>query len=324
MKTKDSISKSDVNIVFFGTPHFAAEILRYLFDRKVKVLGIVTQPDRPKGRSLFLSPSPVKSALLELFPTIPLLQPEKASQENFLEELRALKADLFVVVAYGQILTQKLLDIPPLGCINVHASLLPKFRGAAPIQRAILEGEKETGVAIQKMVRQLDAGDVIAVAKTLISEEMTSGELQEKLCELSKPLLLSVIHSYKNGIPPAEPQDPSLVTHAAKIEPEEVEIDWTKPAERLHNLVRGFSPRPGAWCWIQSGPERKRLKILKTKLSSLKGAPGALLSTQGIVACGKGTIEFIEVQPEGKRPMKAIDWLRGQKNSFRFEVRSSN
>jgi len=322
MKMKDNISKSDVNIIFFGTPLFAAEILRYLFDHKVKVLGIVTQPDRPKGRSLSPSPSPVKSVAVELLPHVPLLQPEKASQEAFLEELRSLEADLFVVVAYGQILSQKLLGIPRLGCINVHASLLPKFRGAAPIQRAILEGEKETGVAIQKMVRQLDAGDVIAVSKIPIPEEMTSGELQEKLCELSKPLLLSVIHSYKEGIPSAHPQALSLVTYAAKIEPEEGEIDWTRPAEKLHNLVRGFSPRPGAWCWIQSGPERKRLKILKTKLSPLKGKPGDLLSTQGIVACGQGALELIEVQPEGKRPMRALDWLRGQKNNFRFEIRS--
>lgn len=231
-----------------------------------------------------------------------------------MEALTELKADLFVVVAYGQILSQKLLDIPLLGCINAHASLLPKYRGAAPIQRCLMAGDAETGIAIQKMVRQMDAGDVIACSKISIPIEMTFDELHAKLIELAKPLLLEVIHRYSEGIPAAEPQDPEKATYAAKIELEEGEVDWHKPAQEIHNLIRAFSTRPGAWCWIYTPQEKKRLKILRSKPASGRGAPGELLSPEGIIACGDAAIQLIEVQPEGKRAMKANDWLRGQKN----------
>jgi methionyl-tRNA formyltransferase len=297
------------NIIFFGTPAFAAEILRYLLSHHVSVVGVVTQPDRPRGRTLQIAPSPVKEALLETSPKIPLFQPEKASEESFLHNLAALKADLFVVVAYGQILSQKLLDIPPLGCINVHASLLPKHRGAAPIQRCLMAGEKETGVAIQKMVRQLDAGDVIATTKIFIPSDMTFGDLETKLCEISNPLLLQVLQSYEKGIPPATPQNHDLATYASKIELEEGEIHWSKSAEEIHNRIRAFSPRPGAWCWQEPG--RKRVKILRSRIATGEGSPGALLTKNGVIACGHGAIELIEVQPEGKKPMSAGDWLRG-------------
>lgn len=298
-----------MKIIYFGTPAFAAEILRHLLNNQVEVVAVVTQPDRPKGRSLQLTPSPVK--ILALENNIPVLQPEKASDPTFLQELITYKADLYVVVAFGQILSQKLLDIPPLGCINVHASLLPKFRGAAPIQRSILAGDTETGVAIQRMVRQLDAGDVIALSKTEIDPDMTSGELEQKLIELSKPLLLSVIREYELRIPPAEPQNPSLVTYASKIELEEGEIHWNRSSQEIHNLIRAFSPRPGAWCWIQIGEERKRLKILRSQLVNAEGSPGTLISHQGVVACGQGAIKLIDIQPEGKKVMNASDWLRG-------------
>jgi len=306
-----------VKVVYFGTPFFAAEVLRYLLDHDVDVVAVVTQPDRPKGRSLQLTPSPVKTLVREKAPHIPVLQPEKASQETFLQELATYKADLFVVVAFGQILSQKLLDLPPKGCINVHASLLPKYRGAAPIQRCLMGSEKETGIAIQKMVRQLDAGDVIATSKISISKEMTFGELEEKLIYLTKPLLLDVIHQYKNGIPHAEPQDPNQVTYASKIELEEGEIHWDLPADRIHNLIRAFSPRPGAWVWIYIGKERKRLKILRSQIVSVDPSVGCKPGqwfTEGIVCCKDGAIKLIDVQPEGKKVMKAADWLRGQKN----------
>lgn len=298
-----------MKIVYFGTPLFAAEILQYLLDHQIEIAAVVTQPDRPKGRSLQLTPSAVKTATPL---SIPLFQPEKASQELFLKELKDLNADLFVVVAFGQILPQKLLDIPPLGCINVHASLLPKYRGAAPIQRSILAGEKETGIAIQKMVKQLDAGDVIATAKTEILPDMTYGELEVILRELAKPLLLKVIREYEKRIPHAEPQDRELVTFAPKIELEEGEIHWARSAQDLHNLVRAFSPRPGAWAWVKVGNEKKRLKILKTQIFNGSGQPGEFLSS-GAVACGRGALQLIDVQPEGKKVMKATDWLRGQK-----------
>jgi methionyl-tRNA formyltransferase len=312
-----------VKIIYFGTPFFAAEVLRYLLDQGVEVVAVVTQPDRPKGRSLQLTASPVKTLITERALKIPILQPEKASQESFLEELFQLKANLFVVVAFGQILPQKLLDIPPLGCINVHASLLPKYRGAAPIQRCLMAAEEETGISIQKMVRQLDAGDVIAESKISLSKEITFGELEQELIQLTGPLLLDVIHQYKNGIPNARPQDSSQVTYASKIELEEGEINWTLPADTIHNLIRAFSPKPGAWAWIQMGEEKKRLKILRSSVVSVElskaVSPGAWM-TPGVVYCGKNALKLIEVQLEGKKVMRADDWLRGclqgQKNIY--------
>jgi len=301
-----------LRIVFFGTPDFAASILRYLLDAQVEVVGVVTQPDRPKGRSLQESPSPVKSCLLERNLKIPVLQPLKASDAPFLEQLKQLRADLFVVVAFGQILPQTVLDIPAKGCLNIHASLLPKYRGAAPIQRSLLHGDKETGVAIQKMVKQLDAGDVIATAKIEIVPDMTSGELEKELCELSKPLLILVLQAYESGIPAAEPQNHSLATYASKVSVEEAEIDWNKPAEEIHNQVRAFSPKPGAWCWLAgSSGEQKRVKIIRTSVSDQNGAPGRILTPDGVVGCGSKSLKIIEIQPEGKRVMNASDWLRG-------------
>jgi methionyl-tRNA formyltransferase len=308
-----ALSMRRFNIVFFGTPQFAASVLEYLLVHGVSVVAVVTQPDRPKGRALKLTPSPVKALILEKFPHIPILQPEKASQEEFLSALKDLKADLFVVVAYGQILSQKLLDIPPLGCINVHTSLLPRFRGAAPIQRAILAGDTETGVVIQKMVRQLDAGDVLSVAKTKILPNMTFADLEKELNELAKPLLLKLLSEYENGVPEGTAQDHSQATYAAKVEPEEGEIHWNLPASQIHNLIRAFSPKPGAWCWIHVKGEKKRLKILRSEVCQASGAPGSLLA-DGVVVCGVGALRLLEVQPEGKKTMKASDWFRGHSN----------
>lgn len=299
-------------ILFFGTPHFAAEILEYLLLHEIPVVGIVTQPDRPKGRSLEVKASAVKETALRLVPHLPILQPEKASEPSFLETITMLGADLYVVVAFGQILPQKLLDIPRWGCINVHASLLPKYRGAAPIHRAIMNGEKKTGIAIQKMVKKLDAGDVIAAEECDISPNMTFAELEKVLCDLSKPLLLSVILSYAHGIPPAIAQDPTQVTFAAKVELEEGHIDWNFSTEKIHNLVRAFSPKPGAWVWIEMNGQKKRLKILRTLVLDQMGEMGEI-SSDGTVYCKEGALKLLEVQPEGKRPMNGADWLRGLK-----------
>lgn len=305
---KSSSLKSKV--VFFGTPHFAAEILRYLSEHRISIVGIVTQPDRPRGRSKQLVSSPVKEMAEEVFPNVPIFQPEKASNEEFLHALSLLHADLYVVVAYGQILSQKLLSLPAKGCINVHASLLPKYRGAAPMQRCLMAGEKETGVAIQKMVKQLDAGDVIAVAKIPIPKEMVLGELEAELCALSKPLLLQVIREFDAGIPEAMPQDHTLATYAPKIDPLEGEISWSDPAEKIHNLIRAFSPRPGAWTYLDG--KTKKMKILRAHLvENRSGSPGQILSKDGLIACGQGALQVIEVQPEGKKVMTWSDWLRG-------------
>lgn len=301
------INISKIKIVFFGTPNFAAACLEYLLAKGFDVVAVVTQPDRPKGRSLQVAPSRVKEVVAG---KIPVLQPEKASSANFIEEIAKYNADLFVVVAFGQILSQKLLDVPPMGCINVHASLLPKYRGAAPIQRVLMNGENETGIAIQKMVKQLDAGDVIAVSKMSLSDEMTFGELEAQLLELAKPLLVDVIHQYEQGIPSAQPQDHELASYAPKISIEEGEIKWNRPAIEIHNLIRAYSPRPGAWTRLQNG---KRVKILRSKIVSGQGQIGQLHS-DGVLFCGQGAIQLIEVQPEGKKVMLAVDWLRGFPN----------
>jgi len=297
------------SIVFFGTPPFAASLLRFLHEHKISIDAIVTQPDKERGRSLQVLPSAVKALALELGLKCPIFQPEKASEESFLHLLEKLGTPLYVVVAYGQILTQRLLSIPSKGCINVHASLLPKYRGAAPIQRALLAGDEESGVCIQKMVRKMDAGDVIATAKVIIPPEMTFGELEAALCETSKNLLLGVLAAYEKGIPSASSQEENLVTFAPKIEPQETEIQWTNPAKIIHNQIRAFSPRPGAWSWLEK--DKRRIKILRTRVVPGAGAPGMILSKEGLVACGEGALELLEVIPEGKRAMAGKDWLRG-------------
>ncbi len=313
-----------MKIIYFGTPSFAAQVFSYLFEQKISIIAIVTQPDRPQGRNLLLTLPAVKETAHRLAPHIPVLQPEKASEPAFLGQIEAMQADLFVVVAYGQILSRKLLAIPQRGCINVHASLLPKYRGAAPIQRALMNGDGETGISIQKMVYELDAGDVIAEAKIAIAPDMTYGELEPSLCNLSKPLLLSVLHRYQTGVPEAHPQDASNVTLAPKIKIEEMEIHWNQDATHLHNLVRGLSPRPGAWCWIDQNGERKRLKILRSKTAPHAGSPGQVLVFEKEICCvaaQKGSLQLLEVQPEGKRAMAAADWIRGCKEPPHFFVK---
>lgn len=305
-----------MKIIFFGTPHFAAEVLQDLLAHKLEIIAIVTQPDRSKGRSGALLPSEVKKVATTA--SLPILQPEKASDPQFLASLEAYRADLYVVVAFGQILPQKLLDFPPLGCINVHASLLPKYRGAAPMQRSLMDGVKETGVCVQKMVKQLDAGDVIAESKVPVPIDMNLGDLQKVLCEASKKLLLSVIRSFERGIFSAHPQDPSKVTFAPKIEVEECEIDWSLSAEKIHHLVRALSPRPGAWCWIEQEGVKKRLKILRTQVVSEEGAPKQFDPSKGLIYCGNNAVELKEVQPEGKKAMPASAWACGLKGKVIF------
>ncbi len=303
-----------MKIVFFGTPDFAAQVLHALLEHHIEIVAIVTQPDKVAGRNLQMKESAVKLLAKSRVPAIPVLQPVKASDPVFLEGLREIKADLFVVVAYGQILSRALLAIPPLGCINVHASLLPKYRGAAPIHRALTNGEGETGVSIQKMVYQLDAGDVIDEAKIDVPPDMTFPELERELCSLAKSLLLSVLGQYQRGIPEGKPQKESEVTYAPKITPEEAQIHWTEEATVLHNRIRGMSPRPGAWCWTLQGGVKKRLKLLRARLVPQVGAHGELLAfakNRCVVAANGGALELIQVQPEGKKAMDIAEWIRG-------------
>lgn len=304
-----------MRIVFFGTPQFAANVLQYLIDHQIKISAVITKPDRPKGRSGDPVPTPVKLVALAQNPPLPVYQPELVSAPEFAETLRAYQADLFVVVAYGEIIKQHILDMPVKGCINVHASLLPKYRGAAPIQRSIIDGETETGVTIMYMVKKMDAGDIIKMVKVPISSNMTYGELEKALCEIGSKALLEVIQQLEQGVVSRQEQDHSKATLAPKIELEDCEIHWDQPAQVIHNLVRGVNPFPGAWCRLQVKGQPKRLKIFTTRvLHNRSGQPGTILSfgKEGFVlACAEGALQILELQLEGKKAMSADELMRG-------------
>lgn len=301
-----------MKIVFFGTPSFAATILEYLLQQQASIIAIVTKPDRRKGRNLQISPGAVK--LVAEKHNIPLYQPEKARDPQFVALLRELHADLFVVAAYSEIFNSALLTLPPLGCINVHASILPKFRGAAPIERCIMAGETESGVTIMAMAKELDAGDMFAIAKTPIPESMTSGELYEALAQLGGPALWQVIQQIDQGSAKKTPQDHSQATFAPKVNLEDGEIDWNNPVETIYNQFRGVTPKPGAWCWVKVNNSLKRLLLKKVSPNAEKrGRPGEILVEQEklFVGCGRGVLSLEMVQLEGKKCLSVADFLRG-------------
>ncbi len=311
-----------MKIIFFGTPQFSADVLQYLIDHQIKIVAVITKPDRPKGRSGHPIPTPVKLIAQTQHPPIPVHQPELVSAPEFADTLRSYHADLFVVVAYGEIIKQHILDMPPRGCINVHTSLLPKYRGAAPIQRSIINGETKTGVTIMYMVKKMDAGDIIKIVKVSIGDNTTFGELEKTLCEVGSVAVLDVIHQLEQGEVHHEEQDHSKATLAPKIELEDCEIKWNLPAKVIHNLVRGVNPYPGAWCYVKIGDHQKRLKILSTAVLDDHGIPGTILKygKDGLViACGEGSLQILELRLEGKKAMTAEELMRGiPKNSLTF------
>lgn len=311
-----------MRIVFFGTSAFAARIFTYLIQQGIEIVAAVTKPDKPKGRSLQLTPPPLKETLLKLRPDLPIHQPRRASTPEFAEILKSYTPDLFVVVAYGEIIKTILLQLPRLGCINVHASLLPKYRGASPIVRCLMNGEKETGVAIMEMVLEMDAGDVLEMVKTAIPHTMTFGELDQKLSEIASPALVKVIRDFELGSVKKTPQDSSQATFAPKLLPGEDEIKWSKSAEELHSLVRALSPSPGAWCWLQIGVEKKRLKIKKSEvvpgIQGICGQNHILNKQEWVVVCGKDGLRLLEIQLEGKKSMPIADFLRGSNSPLTF------
>lgn len=306
-----------MRIIFFGTPVFSAKILEFLLQQGIEIVAVISKPDRPKGRSNVPVPTPVKMAALAHDPAIPVYQPEIVSAPDFAETLKDFNADLFVVVAYGEIIKQHLLDMPKRGCINLHTSLLPKYRGAAPIQRCIIEGETSSGVTIIHMVKKMDAGNMIEIVKVPIGRDTTFGELEETLCEVGTQALLNVIHSFEKGEPSSIPQDPTQVTLAPKIELEDCEIDWNKPAQEIHNLVRGVNPYPGAWCYVKVRGVKKRLKINRTHvIPSEYAIPGTIINLDQskenlFIATGDQALELIEVQLEGKKSMSSAELTRG-------------
>lgn len=296
-----------MRIVFMGTPEIAAVCLRRLLAAGLDVAAVYTQPDRPQGRHQVLTPSPVKRTALER--GIPVYQPEKFRQAEVVEELRQLHPDVIAVVAYGCILPQSVLNIPPLGCINIHASLLPRYRGAAPYQWAVLKGERITGVTAMFMDKGMDTGDIIRTVETEIGENETAGELLERLAPLGAELLADTLAALPNGVE-RRPQDPDSATYAPMLDKTHAPLDWSRPAQQLHDQVRGLNPWPIATGEIGGTV----FKIYETRAVSGDGPAGTVLSLdrQGLrVACGEGALEIRTLQAPGGKRMSAADYFRG-------------
>jgi methionyl-tRNA formyltransferase len=311
-----------VRIVFLGTPVFAVPSLEALIASPHDVVAVVSQPDRPKGRGQQVRATATKA--IANARGVPVLQPPKIRDEAFLQQIRDLKPDLGVVVAFGRILPDALLAIPRLGMINVHASILPRYRGAAPIHRAVLAGDTETGVTIMRVVTELDAGPTFAMAAVPIPPDATSGDMEDTLARLGPQLLLTVVDDLAAGRAVETPQDDSRATHAAKITKAEGAIDWADPADVIHNKVRGLQPWPLAWTHL--GSDRLVLRqTIPHPTSGRRGVPGTVVRAEGddlIVACGGGTaLRILEIQPEGRRTMTAREFLvgRGAAEGARFE-----
>jgi methionyl-tRNA formyltransferase len=300
-----------MRIIFFGTPDFATPPLRALIGEGHDVVAVVTQPDRPQGRSRStLVSSPVKVVALE--EGIPVLQPERPRGEEFMAQLRAYEPDLAVVVAYGHILKQDLIDLPRLGTLNIHASLLPRWRGAAPIQAAMLAGDDETGVCVMRMVLQLDAGAVLLALRTPIDEMETAGELTERLSELGAEAIVEAVTQLDLGVLVEVPQDESKVTYASKIDRAMARLDFTRSARRVARMIHGYDPKPGAWGVMRGGEVRLfGARVLPDRT----GDPGEVLEIGEmgmIVACGDGAVAVEAVHPAGKRRLAALDWAQGR------------
>jgi methionyl-tRNA formyltransferase len=296
-------------IVFMGTPEFAVPSLTALFEVG-EVVAVVTQPDKPKGRGQALAVSPVKARALER--GVPVLQPVKLRTPPFSEELRQYAPDVCVVTAYGKILPKELLELPPRGCVNVHASLLPRFRGAAPIQWAIAHGDTETGVSLMVMDEGLDTGPVLAERRLPIAPDETSATLHEKLSRLGGELLREALPAYLRGELTPVPQPSEGVVLAPIIQKEEGRLDFTRPAVELERRLRAFTPWPGAFTTLDG----KLLKVHRARVGEGRGEPGSVLSVgpAGLeVACGEGSLVLVEVQPEGKRVMGAGEFLAGRR-----------
>ena len=296
-----------------GTAELSGASLEKLFgDKRYSVLAVVTQPDKPKGRDLKLTPSPVKVLAEKL--NLPVLQPLKARDEKFISELRELKPDLIVVVAYGQILPQTILDLPPFGCLNVHTSLLPKYRGAAPIQWAIADGEPETGVTIMKMDAGLDTGAILSTHRTPILPTDDSQILHDRLAQLGAELLIETISTFVAGriSPQAQPAEGS--TYAAKIKKEDGRIDWNLSAQKIWNRLRAFTPWPGAFTFLKTELKPQLLKIWKVEVVGKSGIAGTILSadkTGIVVGCGENALRILELQREGGKRLTAEQFLAG-------------
>ncbi|MBP1764760.1 MAG: Methionyl-tRNA formyltransferase [Firmicutes bacterium] len=300
-----------LRIVFMGTPDFAVPCLDRLVRDEHQIIAVVTQPDRPKGRGRHFTPSPVKEYAQEY--NLPVLQPEKIKDPGFMEQLAVLQPDVIVVVAFGQFLPQRLLDLPSLGCINVHASLLPKYRGAAPIHWAIMNGETSTGVTTMYMDSGMDTGDMILKRETPISPDENTGQLHDRLSSLGAGLLAQTLELAVENKAPRTPQNSEEASYAPLLTRQIEAIDWKRSAMEIHNQVRGLNPWPGAYCLYND----RTLKIWRTHIQETVGifaAPGCIVAVERdclLVAAGNGTICIDEVQPQNKRRMGVGDFSTG-------------
>ena len=292
-----------------GTPDFAVPTLLELVAHGHEIVAVYTRAAKPAGRGMKLQPTPVELQATRL--GIPVLTPTTLKTPEAEATFRAHGADAAVVVAYGMILPQNILDVPPLGCFNLHGSLLPRWRGAAPINRAIMAGDAESGVMVMKMDVGLDTGDVAMAERIAITDAMTAQDLHDALTPLGADLMVRAIGALERGRLQLSPQSEAGVTYAAKIDKAEAKIDWSKSAHEVLRHIHGLSPFPGAWCEVPLEGEMVRVKILRCALADGAGAPGDLLDDRLTVACGEGAIRIVDLQRAGKQPMKAIDFLRG-------------
>ncbi|MDQ6737837.1 MAG: methionyl-tRNA formyltransferase [Gemmatimonadota bacterium] len=299
-----------MRVMFWGTPEFAAPALRALVGEGFDVCAVVTRPDKPVGRDRVMTEPPVKTIALR--ESLPVFQPSSPKEEDFFELIEVVAPDVSVVVAYGHILPRAIIDLPRLGTLNIHASLLPALRGAAPIQAAIRDGLTETGVTIMRMEPALDSGPIVLQSRTPIADDETYGELQGRLSELGALALIEALTLIGLSQAGERPQDHSLATYARKVDRDTTRINWSRSASEVANAISAYDPRPGAWTIFRGAD----LKLFGARrLFEISGAPGEVLDAgpDGLtVACGSGAVRICDVQPSGKRRMEAIDWHRGR------------
>lgn len=298
-----------LNVVFMGTPAFSVPVIDALVNAGHRIVAVYSQPPRPAGRGMELTKSPVhaRAESLGLEVRAPRTLKDAAEQQVFAD----LKADVAVVVAYGLLLPKAVLDAPKHGCLNLHGSLLPRWRGAAPIERAVMAGDQETGVEVMHMAEGLDTGPVALTARVAIGPDETSGHLRERLSVLGADLMAEALTQLEAGTLPSISQSDEGVLYAAKIQKAETRIDWSKPAADVHNHIRGLSPAPGAWCEMPIGSKLERVKILATTLAEGSGQPGEVLDGALTIACGSGAIRLVTLQKAGGKPVDTTAFTRG-------------
>jgi len=304
-----------MRIVFIGAGEIGVPTLQALLKSEHEVVGVVTQPDKPVGRSQLIEPPPIKKALSGT--NIPVLQPARIKDRQAIEEIRALRPDVIVVMAYGQILPRDVLEIPEIGCLNLHASLLPRWRGAAPIQAAIAAGDREIGITVMYMDEGLDTGDILLQRTIDILPADTGGALHDRLAGVAPETLLESLDWLAKGKAPRTPQDNAVATYAPKLKREDGKIDWSDSADAIERKIRAFHPWPGAFMTVSTNGTRN-LKIFSATVIDLRGKPGKILRSEAelVVAAGEGALSLGEVQLEGKRRMSAMEFLRGHRRQL--------